>query len=174
MKELQGIRGEGLTTCQTAYGWVGIAASPKGLLRLTLPREVPEEVLNSLREFYPEGKLLGEGALNDLKEKLRRYFAGEKVTFSEPLDFSGATDFHRRVWEMARAIPQGQTRSYAWLARKVGSPRAFRAVGQAMAHNPLPIIVPCHRVVGSDGSLVGFGGGLEMKQRLLEMESGGP
>lgn len=174
MRGIQGIREEGLTICQTAYGWVGIAASPKGLLHLTLPKQTPEEALSSLRESHPEARLLGEEALDDLKGKLRRYFVGEEVTFSEPLDLSEATDFLRRVWEAARAIPYGQTRSYAWLAEKAGSPRAFRAAGQAMARNPLPIIVPCHRVVGSDGSLTGFGGGLEMKRRLLEMEKRAP
>jgi len=74
------------------------------------------------------------------------------------------------VWEVARAIPRGETRTYGQIARQVGSPRAARAVGQAMANNPWPVIVPCHRVLGSDGRLTGFGGGLEMKRRMLEME----
>jgi len=110
-------------------------------------------------------------ALADLRQKLCRYFDGQAVSFDdEPLDMSGATDFLRRVWQVTRRIPRGQTLTYGEIARQVGAPGAARAVGQAMARNPWPIIVPCHRVVGHDGRLTGFGGGLAMKQRLLEME----
>jgi methylated-DNA-[protein]-cysteine S-methyltransferase len=105
-----------------------------------------------------------------LSDKLRRYFDGEPVAFDEPLDPGIGTAFQRRVWAATRAIPRGQTRTYGQLAREVGSPGAARAVGQAMAHNPWPVIVPCHRVVGHDGRLTGFGGGLAMKERMLAME----
>jgi methylated-DNA-[protein]-cysteine S-methyltransferase len=108
--------------------------------------------------------------LSDLAGRLSRYFAGEAVVFDEPLDPIVGTDFQRRVWAVTRAIPRGQTRSYGDVAREVGSPSAARAVGQAMARNPWPIVVPCHRVVGSDGKLTGFGGGVEMKRQMLSME----
>jgi O-6-methylguanine DNA methyltransferase len=102
------------------------------------------------------------------------------VTFDEPLDPEIGTRFQHKVWAATRAIPRGQTRTYGQLAREVGTPRAARAVGQAMARNPWPVIVPCHRVVGHDGHLTGFGGGLAMKEqqmlpgaRLLRADLGG-
>jgi len=101
---------------------------------------------------------------------LQQCFDGQRVLFDEPLDLSGATAFQRRVWLAVRDIPYGETRSYGQIARQVGSPGAARAVGRAMATNPVPIVVPCHRVIGSDGNLRGFGGGLDLKHRLLEME----
>ena len=90
--------------------------------------------------------------------------------FDERLDGTIGTEFQRRVWAITRAIPRGQTRTYSQIARQAGSPGAARAVGQSMARNPWPIGVPCHRVLGSDGSLTGFGGGRDMKRRMLEME----
>jgi methylated-DNA-[protein]-cysteine S-methyltransferase len=108
--------------------------------------------------------------LEVLTDKLRRYFEGEEVAFHEPLDPSLGTRFQRRVWAAVRTIRRGKTRTYGDIARMVGSPKAARAVGQAVARNPRPIIVPCHRVVGSDGSLTGFGGGLGMKRQMLSME----
>ncbi|MFB3880018.1 MAG: methylated-DNA--[protein]-cysteine S-methyltransferase [Armatimonadota bacterium] len=109
--------------------------------------------------------------LNALAADLRRYFAGERVGFSRyRLDLSGVPPFLAKALRQARGIPYGQVRSYGWLAAAAGNPRAARAAGQAMARNRLPIIVPCHRVIASDGSLGGFGGGLEMKRRLLELE----
>ncbi|RKY02473.1 hypothetical protein DRP77_07865, partial [Candidatus Poribacteria bacterium] len=105
-------------------------------------------------------------------ELARRYFLGERVEFDLKLDLSLGTPFMRKVWEAVRAIPYGEVRTYGWVARTIGSPRAFRAVGMALARNPLPLIVPCHRVIGSDGTLKGFTapGGIEMKRRLLEHE----
>jgi methylated-DNA-[protein]-cysteine S-methyltransferase len=105
-----------------------------------------------------------------LVEKLQAYFEGDVIDFDEPLDSTIGTQFQRRVWGITRAIPRGQTRTYGQIARQAGSPGAARAVGQSMARNPWPIIVPCHRVLGSDGSLTGFGGGVDMKRRMLEME----
>ncbi|MCK4262862.1 MAG: MGMT family protein, partial [Dehalococcoidia bacterium] len=84
---------------------------------------------------------------------------------------SWASPFQRSVWDVCQSIPYGETRSYAWVAGKLGLPRAARAVGQALARNPVPIIVPCHRVIGSDGELVGFGGGMDLKRLLLRIES---
>ena len=108
--------------------------------------------------------------METLIDKLQRYFEGEVVTFDEPLDPTLGTDFQRRVWSLTRAIPRGETRTYGKLAREAGSPNAARAVGQSMARNPWPVIVPCHRVVGHDGRLTGFGGGVEMKRKMLVME----
>jgi methylated-DNA-[protein]-cysteine S-methyltransferase len=163
--------GIGITVCQTALGWVGIAWSARGLVALTLPQSAQADVLRRLPSgggplpAPPPG--LDPAAL---ASKLRRYFDGQEVTFEEPLDLTLGTDFQRRVWAITRAIPRGQVRTYADIAHSAGSPKAARAVGQAMAHNPWPPIVPCHRVVGSDGRLTGFGGGLDMKRQMLTME----
>ena len=164
---------------QTAFGWVGMAVSGQGLCHLTLPQESQAQAATELRREFPAGQWGATGALEGLGDRLRRYFAGDEVDFADILlDLSRGTDFQRAVWSACRSIPRGQVRTYRWLAQEAGSPRASRAAGQAMAHNPIPIIIPCHRVVGSNGSLTGFGGGLEMKRRLLELERaivpGGP
>jgi len=103
--------------------------------------------------------------------QLRAYFAGERHSFALPLRPAG-TEFEVEVWEELRRIPYGETLSYGELADRVGNPGAARAVGRANACNPIPIIVPCHRVIGADGSLTGFGGGLDTKRRLLDLERG--
>jgi methylated-DNA-[protein]-cysteine S-methyltransferase len=104
---------------------------------------------------------------------LREYFGGKREEFSFSPDISGLTRFQERALKAATSIPYGQTRTYAWLAKQAGSPRAPRAAGQVMAHNEIPIIIPCHRVIGSSGGLCGFAGGLkalDIKRKLLELE----
>jgi len=102
--------------------------------------------------------------------QLRAYFAGQLREFDLPLEMPG-TEFQQRVWNALRAIPYGETRSYSQLAGEIGSPNAVRAVGAANGRNPIPIVVPCHRVIGAGGDLVGFGGGLAWKRLLLDLES---
>lgn len=105
------------------------------------------------------------------KRQLGEYFAGHRRDFDLKLDFGG-TDFQRSVWTELLRIPSGQTRSYADVAAAIGRPAAVRAVGAANGANPIPIVAPCHRVIGKDGSLTGFGGGLPVKEKLLALESG--
>jgi methylated-DNA-[protein]-cysteine S-methyltransferase len=107
--------------------------------------------------------------LTEAARQLQAYFAGQLREFSLPLDLQG-TDFQKRVWGQVAAIPYGETRSYGQIATAIGSPRAVRAVGAANGANPVPIVVPCHRVIGANGKLVGYGGGLALKKRLLELE----
>jgi methylated-DNA-[protein]-cysteine S-methyltransferase len=107
--------------------------------------------------------------LIEAERQLREYFAGRRQTFTVPLDVAG-TPFQRRVWQALRTIPFGETRSYSEIAAQIGHPRAMRAVGAANGRNPLPIVAPCHRVIGSNGTLTGFAGGLENKARLLALE----
>jgi methylated-DNA-[protein]-cysteine S-methyltransferase len=111
----------------------------------------------------------GNPLLTEAARQLRAYFAGALREFELPLDIEG-TDFQKRVWGEVAAIPYGETRSYLQIAQALGSPRAVRAVGAANGANPVPIVVPCHRVIGAKGKLVGYGGGLAMKRRLLELE----
>ena len=109
-------------------------------------------------------------AFSEVIRQLQAYFRGELKEFDVPLAMEG-TDFQLRVWSELRVIPYGETISYLQLAERIGNPKAVRAVGLANGSNPIPIIVPCHRVIGSDGSLTGFGGGLPTKKLLLELES---
>ena len=119
----------------------------------------------------PVGAVRDAGPLRSAQQELEEYFEGGRREFSVALAPAG-TPFQMRVWQALRAIPYGKTISYLVLAQRVGSPRAFRAVGQANGHNPLSIIVPCHRVIAADGSLGGYGGGLDRKRILLALESG--
>ena len=111
----------------------------------------------------------GSEILKLTETQLAEYFAGERREFELPLAPIG-TEFQRRVWHTLRAIPFGSTISYSELARRIGEPSAMRAVGAANGKNPIPIIIPCHRVIGADGSMTGFGGGLPLKRRLLQLE----
>ncbi|MBN1176733.1 MAG: methylated-DNA--[protein]-cysteine S-methyltransferase [Dehalococcoidales bacterium] len=153
----------------TTAGYVGLLASDAGLLRVTLPQKSEREAKKQLGKIL-EPAVPSPQSFQDLIERLRLYFKGNRVEFKDRLDFSGATPFQREVWESARKIPYGETRSYGWLAGKIGKPQAARAVGQALGRNPFPVIVPCHRVLAADGGLGGFSGGIEMKRYLLSLE----
>lgn len=117
----------------------------------------------------PDGAVPDEGELDDVAHQLGEYFAGRRRTFDLPLAPHG-TEFQRRVWAELARIPYGEVISYRTLAVRVGNPNAIRAVGGANGRNPLPIVIPCHRVIAADGSLAGFGGGVPSKQFLLALE----
>lgn len=153
---------------EVGWGWCGLRRTGAGLSRCTLPqrRDLAVAAVSLAADEDAADELLAEVAAG-----LGRFFAGEAIEFGLELDLGGIGDFTQRVLMACREVPRGQTRSYGELAAAAGSPRAARAVGQALHRNPVAIVVPCHRVVGSDGRLVGFGGGLEMKQRLLELEA---
>jgi len=160
--------------CETRLGWIGLVLSPRGptgvcLRATTTPRPSRDE---ALREVSEMGALepAGEAEAGDLPRRLQAFAEGRRVDLSADIDWGGVSAFRRAVLEETMRIPAGETRSYGWLARKVGRPRAARAVGRVMATNPLPIVVPCHRVVASDGSLHGYGGGLDVKAALLRLE----
>ena len=156
-------------TFNTDMGWVGILGSAKGLLRTTLPHPSAQEIHQLLGDSINQA-CRSPRLFQDLIQRLKLYFGGHRVNFPDKLDLSGATAFQRKVWETTRLIPYGETRSYAWVAEQIEKPRALRAVGQALGRNPLPIIVPCHRVVASNGKPGGFSGGIEVKKRLLYLE----
>ena len=120
--------------------------------------------------LLPGNSDLAPDLFGDLPQRLRDYFCGGAVSFPDALDLGGATLFARHVWEVVRSIPYGGTRTYAWVADRIGKPGAARAAGQAVGHNLLPIVIPCHRVVSSRG-LGGFGSGLELKKKLLALEA---
>ena len=160
---------------QTALGWVAAVASSEGVRQMSLPEPSPEGAMSAVGLTGGSSRTLHEpAALAGVRGLITRYCSGEAVDLSGvPVDMSGWPEFFQRARRACRSIPAGETRTYAWLAGEAGSPRAARGAGQAMARNPVPLLVPCHRVVGSDGGLHGFGGsvGLPLKQRLLKMES---
>jgi O-6-methylguanine DNA methyltransferase len=153
----------------TALGWIGLAFSETGLRTLTLPRKTKEEAEAHLAASA-SGDPASRDIADDLPELLQKYALGQNVDFSVPLDLWPATSFFLDVWHATSEIPRGETRSYGWLAAHVGRPGAARAVGMAMQRNPVPIIVPCHRVLAANGGLGGYGGGLDLKRTLLRLE----
>lgn len=158
------------TVFPTDAGWVGLQGSQTGLRRVILPRPSEQEVAEIVT-IAPWTVTRSQHHFNDLAERLKAYFAGNKVEFPDKLDLSNATAFQCEVWQAARLIPYGEIRNYGWLAGQIGRPKAARAVGQALGRNPVPVIVPCHRVLAGDGGLGGFSGGIEMKKSLLRLES---
>lgn len=138
---------------------MGLAEEDGALVRLYLPGEAMPRIAEH------ETPLLTDG-----KGQLMEYFEGKRRVFDLPLAPEG-TAFRKRVWTALLDIPWGETISYGELARRVDNPKGVRAVGQANHHNPIPILIPCHRVVGADGSLTGYGGGVELKRALLALET---
>ncbi len=155
---------------ESKMGWVGILASAKGLLSIALPQPSAEEASLQLGEQVNQATWSSE-PFADLVGRLTAYFSGHKVSFPDKLDLSAATPFQRDVWAVTQLIPYGETRSYRWVAEQTKRPKAMRAVGHALGKNPLPIVVPCHRVITSGGKLGGFRGGLTMKEHLLRQEA---
>jgi O-6-methylguanine DNA methyltransferase len=157
------------------WGWIGLVASERGLRGLFLPRMSEEEALAELRKHYREVRLASEEPLlAEAERQVREYLAGDLREFNLPVDLRGNTSFALSVWSAATRIGYGETRAYRWVAEQIGGGSAgvYQAVGTALGSNPVPLVIPCHRVVGSDGSLHGYAGGLDMKVRLLAMESG--
>jgi len=151
-------------TIWSPVGELTLVADDRGLAAILWENDRPDRVrLGALVEKDDHPVLL------ETERQLGEYFAGERRTFDVPLSFAG-TDFQKRVWAALLAIPFGETRSYGEIAHQLGAPGASRAVGAANGRNPISIIAPCHRVVGSNGKLTGFAGGLDAKAFLLELE----
>ena len=153
-------------TVKTPVGLLKVVASDKGLAAILWENDDPKRV--RIDHGLEDKK---HTVLLEAERQLLEYFAGMRDTFSLPLDFSG-TPFQKKVWAALCRIPFGETRSYADIAKEVGSPKAVRAVGSANGKNPISIVAPCHRVIGKNGKLTGFAGGLEVKEFLLGLERG--
>jgi methylated-DNA-[protein]-cysteine S-methyltransferase len=150
---------------ESPVGALTLVASDKGLTAILWENDDPDRVRLGALVEEPENPFLIE-----TERQLGDYFAGRLAAFTVPLDFRG-TDFQKQVWAALLTIPFGETRSYAEIARQIGRPTAFRAVGAANGRNPISIIAPCHRVIGSNGALTGFAGGLAIKEHLLGIET---
>ncbi|MFJ6112564.1 methylated-DNA--[protein]-cysteine S-methyltransferase [Agrococcus sediminis] len=152
------------TIIDSPIGTLTLVRGDEGLTGIFMPdhRPVPDETAFGDRD---------DAAFADAAQQLAEYWAGERTAFDLPLAPVG-TPFQQRVWQALREIPYGETRTYGWIAERIGQPTAVRAVGLANGRNPCSIVVPCHRVVGSSGALTGYAGGVERKRFLLDLERG--
>jgi methylated-DNA-[protein]-cysteine S-methyltransferase len=169
--ERDGVLDVAYRTIATPVGELLLATTGRGLVRVAYPRQGHDEVLASLARTVSPRILLAPARLDQASRQLDEYFAGQRTAFDLPLDFRLASGFRRSVLDHLPAIPYGHTESYAQVAAAAGSPKAFRAVGTACAKNPLPVVVPCHRVVHSDGTAGPYAGGADAKLALLALES---
>ena len=159
----------GYDVVETPIGSLFVAASDKGLAAISFEAR-PEEHLEQLARFAGPRVLRSSKSVEPTRRELDEYFAGRRHAFDLSLDLRGLPAFTLSVLRELSHVPYGETTTYGALAGKVGRPRAARAVGTVMNRNRIPIVLPCHRVVGADGSLVGYGGGLDRKVKLLELE----
>ena len=154
------------TSFQSSIGPMTLAATDQGLAGAWFDgqRHQPDYANWPLQPNHP--------VLKQAVQQLKQYLAGKRSSFDLPLDLRGGTEFQQSVWQALLTIPAGATTSYGAIGQRVGKPKAVRAVGAAVGRNPVSIIVPCHRVMGADGSLTGYAGGLDRKQTLLQLETG--
>ena len=156
---------------RTPWGWMGVSETTKGIDSVVLPKVSRQAVLSELgwsSTELPEGRI--SPRLREAQEQLTAYLAGMRRSFDLSLDLSRGTSFQQKVWQTLRGISYGQLRSYQWVALRVGGRQYARAVGNAVGANPMPIVIPCHRIVAQDASLGGFSGGLTTKRKLLTLE----
>ena len=165
----------------TPLGYVYIAKSTQGVCQISFPYSKENDIVRLVQNNNLSRSMNGRTRINiqrydsHLKyevDLLQAYFKGKQVDFDFPLDLCSGTPFQIMVWNKLREIPYGEGRSYKWVAEQIGNPRAARAVGMANNKNPLPPVIPCHRVIGSDGTLTGYASGLHVKKYLIEMEKG--
>lgn len=158
------------TTTDSPFGPLLLAQTPRGLVRVSLPGYDPGETLEELAARISPRVLEAPAELDEARRQLDLYFEGKLTKFDLPLDWQLSDGFRSKVQRAIARIPYGQTRSYTQVAASAGNERAVRAAGTACGSNPIPIVVPCHRVLRSGGGLGGYGGGLPMKRALLELE----
>jgi len=161
------------TTYDAPVGELLLAATPRGLVKVSFDVEDPDSTLERLAAQISPRVLERPARLDEARRELDQYFAGHRREFDLPLDWRLSSGFRRRVLRATARIPFGETSTYSKVASAAGSPRAHRAAGTALGANPLPIVVPCHRVLRTGGALGGYGGGLEMKEELLRIEGAG-
>jgi len=160
-----------ITRVDTPIGQLRVGSTDKGLAYIELPHASGCGLRGWLHHHFPDTQCVEQIDRNrTVVEQLLEYLAGDRTDFDLPLDLRG-TEFQRRVWDALQEIPFGERRSYRDIAKAIGRPKAVRAVGAANGSNPVSLVVPCHRVINSDGKLGGYGGGLTLKARLLAMES---
>jgi methylated-DNA-[protein]-cysteine S-methyltransferase len=152
------------------FGRMMVAGTDRGIVRVAFPHRPFDALLEQIAEVISPRVLEAPDRLDEVRRQLDAYFEGNRRDFDLPLDWRLTHGFHNRAQHAIARIPYGQTRNYGWIAEQAGNPRAFRAAGSACGANPLPPIVPCHRVVPAGGGIGNYGGGPEMKRALLELE----
>lgn len=167
--QLAELIGVNLYVVETRLGWIGVAYSSRGIRSLQLPLSTRSEMQAALERAFPGASVCGD-IPGEIARELRDYAKGQCRRFDLHVDLGTLRPFQRAVLTAIAKVPFGQTRTYAWVAREIGSPKAARAVGQALHNNPIPIIIPCHRIIASNGGLGGYGGGLPLKRKLLQLE----
>jgi methylated-DNA-[protein]-cysteine S-methyltransferase len=168
--DAEGLLDVAYANVDSPFGPLLLAATRRGLVRVNLPNYDPEETLEELAERVSPRLLKAPARLDDARRQLDLYFEGKLTEFDLALDWRLTDGFRKRAQRAIARIPYGQTRSYTEIATSAGNERAVRAAGTACGSNPIPIVVPCHRVLRSGGGLGGYGGGLPMKEALLELE----
>jgi len=166
----EGILDVAYATADSPFGELLLAATPRGLVRVGLPSQDSGELLEDLADRVSPRVLEAPARFDETRRELDLYFEGRLRDFDLPLDWQLSRDFRRRALRAIARIPYGETRSYMQVAASAGNERAVRAAGTACGTNPIPIVVPCHRVLRTGGGLGGYGGGLPMKQSLLKLE----
>jgi methylated-DNA-[protein]-cysteine S-methyltransferase len=166
----EGLLDVAYTTTDSPFGPLLLAKTRRGLVRVGLPNQDSDELLDDIAERVSPRVLEAAGELDEVRRELDLYFEGKLDSFDLPLDWRLSGGFRQRVLRAINRIPYGQTRSYTEMARKAGNERAVRAAGTACGSNPIPLVVPCHRVLRTGGALGGYGGGLPMKEALLQLE----
>jgi methylated-DNA-[protein]-cysteine S-methyltransferase len=158
------------TMVDSPFGPLLVAATKRGLVRLAYPHEDVDEALEELARAVSPRVLEAPGRMDEIRRELDQYFRGDRQSFDVPVDFRLTRGFTQKILRITARIPFGSLLTYGQVATKAGSPRAYRAAGNALGSNPIPIVVPCHRVVHADGGLGGYTGGIERKQFLLRLE----
>jgi methylated-DNA-[protein]-cysteine S-methyltransferase len=166
----EGLLDVAYTTVDSPFGPLLLASTRRGLVRIGMPNQDRDQLLVDLAARVSPRVIEAPAQLEQARRELDLYFEGELRDFSLPLDWRLTKDFRRRVLRATARIPYGETRSYRQMATRAGNERAVRAAGTALGSNPIPIVVPCHRVLRTGGGLGGYGGGLPMKQALIELE----
>lgn len=166
----EGLLDVAYTTADSPFGTLLLASTPRGLIRVGLPNQDADELLAELATRISPRVLEAPAELDQVRRELDLYFEGRLTEFDLPLDWRLSRDFRRRVLRAIDRIPYGQTRTYTQMATSAGNERAVRAAGSACGSNPIPVVVPCHRVLRTSGALGGYGGGLPMKEALLRLE----
>jgi len=153
------------------WGWMGIVQGEGGLKKIILPHANSKEVEKTILRAFPDS-LADDVSLKPLAKVFDSYFKGNKTSPNLSINVAGTTEFSKKVWRATQSIPWGEVKTYKWLSLCIKRPRSFRAIGNALGKNPFPVVVPCHRVVRSDGGLGGFSApaGIHLKRKMLEME----
>jgi methylated-DNA-[protein]-cysteine S-methyltransferase len=158
------------TSFESKVGLIYVASTENGACKICVPKQTRRDFFRWLHENFDDSEVVDNKSRNkEVIDQLNRYFNGKLAKFNVPLDLMG-TPFQKRIWKELSKIPYGTTITYKQLAKRIGTSKGFQAVGRANALNPLPIIVPCHRILGTNGSLVGYASGIKTKEFLLKLE----